>query len=176
MNSNSKPTFCFAGVRLEALQTIRRYGEVTSIITKADSWVHQYCLKTGQPVELIDKNKRENVWKCLVRQKAEYVFSAGFPFIIPENILQCGRKFINSHPALLPKYRGYSPIKEAHDNGEPFMGVTVHWLTAELDAGPVIHQERVWVEGLNLAQIYEQLFSVVEPFVISKALEQILKD
>ncbi len=50
---------------------------------------------------------------------------------------------VNLHPSLLPRYRGASPVQAAIRNGDPFTGVTVLWVTEELDAGDILAQREV---------------------------------
>ena len=50
----------------------------------------------------------------------------------------------------------------------------MHYMIEEVDAGELIFQEKVLVKNLPIQNIYELLFSVVEPFVITKALEIII--
>ena len=51
------------------------------------------------------------------------------------------------------------------------MGITVHYMIEDVDAGEIIFQEKVSVKNLLIQDIYGLLFNVVEPFVITKALE-----
>ena len=168
-------TACFAGTRLEALQALARYANTVSILTVADSWVHRHCRSNGLAVELISRERRADGFRFLASQPVDLVLSAGFPFIVPGWVLQGPATFVNSHPSLLPAYRGYASITEAFKHGEEYMGVSVHYIAEELDAGPVIHQERVRVKGLALQEIYDLLFRVVEPLAITKAMEILLK-
>lgn len=166
----------FIGTRLEALQALQRYAKVSSIITIEGSRVHYHCQSNNVPVHLVDKKTKNDLFRQLAVGTAPLVLSAGFPFILPTTVLTNGSVFINSHPALLPKYKGYNSIRNSYKNSEEFMGVTVHIMTEEVDAGPFIHQERIWVKGMSLQTIYQLLFSVVEPFAISKALETYYQD
>ena len=92
---------------------------------------------------------------------------------MPRFVLESGPLFLNSHPSLLPAYKGYHAIKEAFENQEEYMGVTGHRMAEEVDAGPVIHQEKVWVKGMVLPQIYDLLFAVVEPMAITRSMEKL---
>src|SRR5690606_18673350 len=49
-------------------------------------------------------------------------------------------RMINIHPSLLPKYRGLHTHRRALEAGDTEHGASVHWVTAELDGGPVIAQ------------------------------------
>ena len=55
-------------------------------------------------------------------------------------------QIINIHPSLLPKYPGLDTHKRALENQDKFHGTTIHYVTEELDAGPIIRQERIKIE------------------------------
>lgn len=75
---------------------------------------------------------------------AELIVLAGFMRIIDGDALRpwVGR-MINIHPSLLPKYRGLHTHRRALEAGDTEHGASVHYVTAELDGGPVIAQVRV---------------------------------
>jgi len=67
-------------------------------------------------------------------------------------------KAINLHPSLLPKYRGASPIQSALLAGETETGTTIFRLTAAMDAGPVIAQEKLTIlDNENYSSLHERL-------------------
>jgi folate-dependent phosphoribosylglycinamide formyltransferase PurN len=173
--NRQKGRACFAGTRLEAFRALQRNYEVKSVLTLPGSRVHQQCADDDFPVQLISpgekKDRKEAAFKFLTQQSVDLVLSAGFPFILPGSLLQSGPTFINSHPSLLPAYPGYNAIKEAFKNQEEYLGVTVHFMVEEVDAGQQIHQETVWVKGLTLPEVYHLLFGMVEPRAITRALD-----
>ena len=61
-------------------------------------------------------------------------------------IARCGR-ILNLHNAPLPRYRGVSPINWALANGEREHGVTIHEITEEIDAGPIVAQTRFAIDA-----------------------------
>ncbi|MEG3154648.1 phosphoribosylglycinamide formyltransferase [Sphingomonas sp. RB1R13] len=75
---------------------------------------------------------------------AHYVVLAGLMRILPDAFVEgwAGR-MINIHPSLLPKYRGLGTYQAALDAGDSVAGCTVHLVTPELDAGPVLGQTEV---------------------------------
>lgn len=172
----TRPHVIFIGTRVEALQALHRYATVCSIVTVAESRVHQYCLSNEIPFKLVSRESREETFAYLASQPVKWILSAGFPFIIPPDILKKGAIFINSHPSLLPAYRGFNAIQEALEKGEEYMGVTVHYMVEEVDAGKVIRQESVQVRGLASQDVYDLLFAVVEPMAITKALETLFRN
>ncbi|MBB6186304.1 phosphoribosylglycinamide formyltransferase [Rhodanobacter sp. MP7CTX1] len=90
---------------------------------------------------------------------AELLVLAGFMRILDGEALApwIGR-MINIHPSLLPKYRGLHTHRRALEAGDTEHGASVHFVTAELDGGPVIAQARVAIEpGDDEEQLAERL-------------------
>lgn len=110
------------------------------------------------------------VFDLLASQEYDLVLSAGFPYLFPAYILCKDPIFINSHPSLLPDYKGYNAIKDAFQAREEFMGVTIHHMDETFDTGTIIHQEKRSVLGLNLEEIYSVVFGQLEPKAIRQAL------
>ncbi|MEP1472810.1 MAG: phosphoribosylglycinamide formyltransferase [Halieaceae bacterium] len=77
----------------------------------------------------------------------DLVILAGFMRILTPVFLDAfAGKLLNIHPSLLPKYTGLNTHQRAIDAGDSIAGVTVHFVTAELDGGPPVIQARVPVE------------------------------
>jgi methionyl-tRNA formyltransferase len=75
---------------------------------------------------------------------ADVACVACFPRRIPANLLHVPKRgFLNVHPSLLPDYRGPSPIFWQLHEGESRTGITVHWMDAEFDTGPLADQRLV---------------------------------
>lgn len=86
--------------------------------------------------------------------KPDLVVLAGFMRILTTEFVEhYTNKLINIHPALLPKFKGMDTHQRAIDAGETEHGASVHFVTAELDAGPVILQARVPVLKTDTADI-----------------------
>lgn len=74
----------------------------------------------------------------------DYVILAGFMRILTAEFVEhYANRLINIHPSLLPKFKGLDTHQRAIDAGETEHGASVHFVTAELDDGPVILQARV---------------------------------
>ena len=164
----------FIGTRLEAFEALKRYTNIELIVTVKSSWVYNKFSNSGIKIQLIDKTNKSEIFDLLSKVKTRLILSAGFPYILPSYVLNHSCIFINSHPALLPSYKGYNAIKDALKNGEEYLGVTTHYIVKEVDAGELIFQEKVLVKNMQTEEIYELLFGVVEPFVVTKALEMII--
>lgn len=78
---------------------------------------------------------------------ADLVVLAGFMRVIHEDFLKAfPRRIINLHPSLLPSFKGLHAIEQALQYGVKYAGCTVHFVTGELDGGPIIEQAVVRVE------------------------------
>jgi len=80
----------------------------------------------------------------LARHAPDAVALAGFMRVLSAQFVTpyLGRLF-NIHPSLLPRYRGLDTHRRVLEAGEPVHGASVHFVTPELDAGPVVLQARV---------------------------------
>ena len=75
---------------------------------------------------------------------ADYVCLAGFMRLLSANFVQKWRgRLLNIHPSLLPSFPGLAPQQQALDAGVLISGCTVHFVSEETDAGPIIAQTAV---------------------------------
>ena len=83
---------------------------------------------------------------ALAAARPDVIVLAGFMRILSEQFVaaRAGR-ILNIHPSLLPKYRGLHTHRRVLEAGDRVHGASVHFVTAELDGGPVILQSRVAV-------------------------------
>jgi phosphoribosylglycinamide formyltransferase 1 len=81
---------------------------------------------------------------CLEAAQPDIICHAGFMRILtPETVAMFAGRMLNIHPSLLPKYPGLHVVQRALDAGDIEAGCTVHEVTADLDAGPILGQARV---------------------------------
>ncbi len=120
----------------------------------------QVAAQAGIPTRCINHREyvgREEFDAALVaelaRHEVDLVILAGFMRILtPVFIAPFAGKLLNIHPSLLPKYPGLHTHQRALDAGDPEAGVTVHYVTQELDGGPPIIQARVPVHDDDTAE------------------------
>jgi len=83
---------------------------------------------------------------ALKRQRVDVVAMAGFGTILAAPIFdRYAGRILNTHPALLPAFKGWHAVRDALDYGVKVTGTTVHVATEEVDAGPILAQEAVAV-------------------------------
>ncbi|MFB2922259.1 MULTISPECIES: formyltetrahydrofolate deformylase [Aerosakkonema] len=100
-------------------------------------------------IPITKENKREQEAKQLelLRQyKIDLVVLAKYMQILsPELIGEFSKNIINIHHSFLPAFVGASPYQQAYERGVKIIGATAHYVTSELDAGPIIEQDVVRV-------------------------------
>ena len=85
---------------------------------------------------------------ALTNYDLDLIVLSGFMRILtPEFVNRYEGKIINIHPSLLPKYPGLDTHRRAIEAGDKEHGTTVHFVTAELDAGPIIAQSRLQIQA-----------------------------
>ncbi len=89
----------------------------------------------------------------IAKQEPDLVVLAGFMRILGPAVLEkFHRRMINLHPSLLPLYRGTNTYQRALDAGDREHGASLHFVSAELDAGPLISQVRIPIETGDTAK------------------------
>ena len=99
---------------------------------------------------------------ALKRHRIDVVAMAGFGTVLASPIFEVypGR-VLNTHPALLPAFKGWHAVRDALAAGVKVTGTTVHIATEEVDAGPILAQEVVYVEeGDTEATLHERIKAV----------------
>ncbi len=80
----------------------------------------------------------------LQKYDIDFIVLAGFMRILTASfVAQWPKKILNIHPSLLPAYKGLNTHQRAIDDGQSEAGCSVHFVTPDLDSGPVIVQKRV---------------------------------
>jgi len=101
---------------------------------------------------------------------------AGYMKIITDKLLNAyPNKIINIHPALLPSFKGAHGIKDAFDYGCKVFGVTIHYVTSELDGGKIITQKAFEYYGNDLNELETKVHEVeheLYPFTINKLIKE----
>ena len=82
-------------------------------------------------------------------------------------------RVINLHPSLLPSFPGIDSIQQAFDFGVTVTGCTVHWVTAELDSGPIIRQKPVEIEPQDTLALLRKKVHIAEHSLLPKVIAEI---
>lgn len=127
-------------------------GRVSAVISnKADVYGLTRASDAGVPALVLDHKQYADrasydaaLCQLIDRHQPDLVVLAGFMRILtPEFVAHYSSRLLNIHPSLLPKYQGLHTHQRAIDAGDTVHGCSVHFVTAELDGGPVVLQAKV---------------------------------
>lgn len=111
----------------------------------------------------------------LIDAQADWIALAGFMRILGADfVTQWSGKIVNIHPSLLPSYPGLNTHARAIEAGEDNAGATVHFVTPELDAGPIVAQRSVPIYPHDTAETLAERVVNVEHVLYVEALQQCL--
>lgn len=117
--------------------------------------------------------------ELLQAEQIDFIVLAGYMRILGKEIVSAyDKKIVNLHPAYLPEYQGLHAIERAfldhEQTGKAQTGVTIHYVDAGLDTGPVILQQKVPIYPDDTLATLEARIHEVEHKLYPKALKQIL--
>lgn len=111
----------------------------------------------------------------LRRHDVDLVVMAGFGTVMPKAATEFPGRLLNTHPALLPAFKGWHAVREALAAGVKVTGCTVHIATEVMDEGPILAQEAVAVEpGDTEESLHERIKEVerrIYPATIRRVIE-----
>lgn len=110
----------------------------------------------------------------LQEKKVDLVVLAGYMRIVGSGLLKAyPNRIINIHPALLPKFPGMHGIEDAFNAGVKETGVTVHYIDAGVDTGPIIAQETVTVAEDDTLESLEEKIHAIEHQLYPRVIAEI---
>ena len=134
---------------IDAIESGRIHGQIVQVISnKADAYGLVRAVNAGIPTCHIDHKAYasreefdEEMRRTIDSQQADLVVLAGFMRILSSSFVQhYSGRMLNIHPSLLPKYKGLHTHQRALAASDCEHGCTVHFVTEELDGGPLLIQ------------------------------------
>ncbi len=158
--------FCSGnGSNFQAIADSVKHGEIKATISlmvcdNPEAFALERAKKAGIKSLLIERknfsSKQEfeaETIKNLEKENIELICLAGYMRLVGPHLVQKYRhKILNIHPALLPAFKGTQGIKDALDYGAKVTGVSVHFVNAEMDHGPIILQQCLEVKDNDTEQ------------------------
>ncbi|WP_065355899.1 phosphoribosylglycinamide formyltransferase [Kluyvera georgiana] len=173
---------------IDACEQKRIHGTIRAVFSnKADAFGLERARAAGIAQHALSASQfasREAFDRELMHEIDAYapdvVVLAGYMRILSAEFVQHYQgKLLNIHPSLLPKYPGLNTHRQALDNGDTEHGTSVHFVTEELDGGPVILQAKVPVfDGDDEAEITSRVQvqeHAIYPLVVGWFLDGRLK-
>lgn len=129
------------------------------------------------PVTKENKKEAEKKMLELLGKKTDLVVLARYMQILSENFVKnYTNKIINIHHSFLPAFAGADPYLQAEIRGVKLIGATAHYVTQELDQGPIIEQDVIRVSHRHSIKNLKELGQDAERQVLARAVKWHLED
>lgn len=157
-------------------------GEVLAVIGNYDV-LKDFTEKFDVPFHYIsheskDKAGFENeIIELLKAYAPDYIILAKFMRILSPNFVgHFKNQLINIHHSFLPAFIGANPYKQAHDRGVKIIGATAHFVTDDLDEGPIIVQNTKTVDHSYDLNRMKTAGKEIEKAVLTRAIQLVMED
>lgn len=145
---------------------ILRFGEVYGVPAR--------YLDPGRFRAKLDPEAEQCYINAIRAAGADWVVLAGFMRVIKPAFLDAfPKRILNLHPSLLPSFKGLDGIGQAWDYGVKVTGCTVHYVTADLDGGPIIDQQAVRIEEGDTRETLEAKVHAAEHTLLPKVIARL---
>lgn len=126
------------------------------------------------PVTRQNKEEMEAIeFEILDRYKVDFIVLARYMQVLSEDFInRYPNRIINIHHSFLPAFVGAKPYHAAYDRGVKLIGATSHYVTTELDAGPIIEQDIVRITHKDTVNDLVKKGRDLEKIVLSRAVEK----
>jgi formyltetrahydrofolate deformylase len=125
------------------------------------------------PVTAATKAQAEaRIYEVIEGESAELVVLARYMQILSNDLCQkLSGRAINIHHSFLPSFKGAKPYYQAHDRGVKLIGATAHYVTADLDEGPIIEQDVARVDHSRTVEHFTAQGRDTESQVLARAVK-----
>jgi formyltetrahydrofolate deformylase len=157
-------------------------ANITAVVSNHDS-LRALVEKFDIPFEYVShenltrENHEDLIIKAIKKYDYELIVLAKYMRILTSNFVRTfPKQVLNIHHSFLPAFIGANPYKQAHERGVKIIGATSHWVTDDLDEGPIIAQDITRVDHNYSWEDMRDAGRNVEKVVLSNALDLVLKD
>jgi formyltetrahydrofolate deformylase len=162
---------------LDAKNKIR--GRI-SVIVGTERTLEPMARKAKIPFILVDEKDQQKAEKHLIEITKKYdidlvVLARYMRIMTPNFVWRYPHRIINIHPSLLPAFPGAFAYAQAYERGTKIIGVTAHYVTEELDQGPIIFQDSFKVDSTDSLETIKKKGQKLEADTLLKAVKMHLE-
>ena len=130
------------------------------------------------PISRETKMEREaEAWDLIKSAKADLVVLARYMQILSDGFAaKLKGRCVNIHHSFLPGFKGAKPYHQAHARGVKLIGATAHFVTSDLDEGPIIEQDVERISHRDMPEVLVRKGRDIERRVLARALANVLED
>jgi formyltetrahydrofolate deformylase len=151
---------------VEIVGVISNHMDYQKVVVNQD--IPYYCVKVTKE----NKPQAEAEQMRIVRDTgAELIVLARYMQVLSDEMCrEMSGRIINIHHSFLPSFKGANPYKQAFEKGVKLIGATSHYVTADLDEGPIIEQDIIRVTHAQSNEDYVSMGRDVEAQVLARAI------
>ena len=151
-----------------------------SVIVGTERTLESYAKKAGIPFVLVDEKEQQKAEDHLIEISKKYdidlvVLARYMRIMTPNFVWRYPHRIINIHPSLLPAFPGAFAYAQAFERGTKIVGVTAHYVTEELDQGPIIFQDSFKVDSADTLETIKKKGQELEAQTLLKAVKMHLE-
>jgi len=161
----------------------RLNANILCVISNHPDLRHEVEEIAGLPFHQVPVNKiskfthEQEIADLLKKNKPELIVLARYMQVLSADFVrQYQNKIINIHHSFLPAFAGANPYQQAFHRGVKLIGATAHYVTSELDQGPIIEQDAIRVSHRYSTADLKDIGSDLECNVLSRAVNWHLED
>ncbi|MET3662995.1 formyltetrahydrofolate deformylase [Aquamicrobium ahrensii] len=151
---------------IDIVAVISNHMDYQKVVVNHDIPFH--CIRVTKD----NKAEAEAAQMRIVRETgAELIVLARYMQVLSDEMCrEMSGRIINIHHSFLPSFKGANPYKQAYERGVKLIGATSHYVTADLDEGPIIEQDTVRITHAQSPEDYVALGRDVEASVLARAI------
>jgi len=151
-----------------------------SVIVGTERTLESMAKKAGVPFVLVDEKEQQKAEDHLIEVAKKYdidlvVLARYMRIMTPNFVWRYPHRIINIHPSLLPAFPGAFAYAQAFERGAKIVGVTAHYVTEELDQGPIIFQDSFKVDSSDTLETIKRKGQELEAQTLLKAVKMHLE-
>jgi len=162
----------FGELNAEIKCVVANHNDLKNIVTKFNIPFY-FVSHENKSKDIFEKELME----VTVQYEADYIILAKFMRILSPNFINAfEHKIINIHHSFLPAFIGANPYRQAFERGVKLIGATAHFVTNNLDEGPIITQKTNNVDHSFSIQEMSRSGKEIERMVLAEALQNVFED
>ena len=154
------------GLPIDIVGVISNHFDYQKVVVNHDIPFHHIAVTKENKIEAEAK-----MMDIVNQTGTELVVLARYMQVLSDELSQkMSGKIINIHHSFLPSFKGANPYKQAYERGVKLIGATAHYVTADLDEGPIIEQDVARITHAQSAADYVSIGRDVEAQVLARAI------
>lgn len=162
----------FGELNAQVLAVLGNHPGLQPLVAKFDPPFHFISHES-----LTREEHEAELLKVIERHQPDYLVLAKYMRVLtPDFVRRFPARIVNIHHSFLPAFVGARPYQQAFDRGVKVIGATAHFVTENLDEGPIIVQQVMPVDHTHTAHDLSQAGRDVEQMVLARALRLVFED